>query len=161
MLSKSALPMSMYSTYVKNQQFIFTTLMELIFYSFGYSRQEKIYKRMDTNQLFINIYQSTVINQAEKLPAMIFFFGDDWTSGTINQFEPRANYFSQRRIACFLEDYRIKNQQQTSPFESLKDSKSAIRLVEGKGHGFFNYASWISISLRGKTPTILIFLLVF
>ena len=60
---------------------------------------------------------------------MVFYFGGGWTSGTIKQFEPQAIYFSKRGITCILVDYRVKERHKTTPFESLKDAKSAIRYV--------------------------------
>jgi len=67
---------------------------------------------------------------------MVFFFGGGWNGGTVNQFEPHANYFSQRGITCFLVDYRVKSRQQTTPFESLKDAKSAIRYIRAHAEEF-------------------------
>jgi len=60
---------------------------------------------------------------------MVFFFGGGWNGGSTDQFEPHARYFSSRGIVCFLADYRVKSRQQTTPFESLKDAKTAIRYV--------------------------------
>jgi acetyl esterase/lipase len=75
------------------------------------------------------VYASVFDNPSKKSPAMVFFFGGGWTSGTIKQFEPQAIYFSKRGITCFLADYRVKDRQKTTPFEALKDAKSAIRFI--------------------------------
>jgi acetyl esterase/lipase len=60
---------------------------------------------------------------------MIYFFGGGWNGGSTAQFKPHAKYFSGRGIVCVLVDYRVKSRQGTSPFESLKDAKSAIRYL--------------------------------
>jgi len=60
---------------------------------------------------------------------MVFFFGGGWNGGNPGHFEPHANYFSKRGLICFRIDYRVKNRQGTTPFESLKDAKSAIRYI--------------------------------
>ena len=60
---------------------------------------------------------------------MVFFFGGGWNNGTVKQFEPHATYFSQRGITCILVDYRVKEKHTSTPFESLKDAKSAIRYI--------------------------------
>jgi len=69
------------------------------------------------------------VDTAQKRPVMIFFFGGGWNSGNIKQFEPHATYFAQRGMVCVLADYRVKKRQKTTPFESLKDAKSAIRFI--------------------------------
>jgi len=104
-----------------------TILVFSSLYSFG---QKKIlYKEIDTTQLFMEVYFPENLDPSQTYPAMVFFFGGGWTSGSISHFENQAKYFSQRGIVCFLADYRVRNRQQTSPFESLKDAKSAIRFI--------------------------------
>lgn len=106
-----------------------SVLISLFSYSFSYSQEEIMYKQVDTTELFMSVYRSDTFHKANKHPAIVFFFGGGWTNGTVKQFEPHAKYFSQRGITCFLVDYRVKNRQQTTPFESLKDAKSAIRFI--------------------------------
>ena len=48
----------------------------------------------------------------------------------------QARYFSKRGIVCFLADYRTESKNQTSPFESLKDAKSAIRFIRENASKF-------------------------
>jgi len=80
----------------------------------------------------MEVYRPEKINTAKIYPAMIFFFGGGWNSGSVKQFEHHAIYFSQRGMICFLVDYRVKSRHQTTPFESLKDAKSAIRFIREK-----------------------------
>lgn len=104
-------------------------LISLLTCSFGHAQQQILYKQIDTTKLFMSVYHPETIEPAKKYPAMVFFFGGGWTSGTIQQFEPHAKYFSQRGMVCILVDYRVKKRQQTTPFESLKDAKSAVRFI--------------------------------
>lgn len=115
---------------------IFTILITLIVYSFGYSQEQILYKQIDTTKLFMEEYRPEVIDASKKYPAIVFFFGGGWNNGSIKQFEPHAKYFSQRGMICFLVDYRVKNRQQTTPFESLKDAKSAIRFIRENAEKF-------------------------
>jgi len=89
--------------------------------------QELVYKKFDTTQLKLTIYQPQKIDKA--LPAIIFFFGGGWVSGSIEQFKTQAEYFAKRGIVAILVDYRVTKRDQTTPFESLKDAKSAMRFV--------------------------------
>lgn len=88
-----------------------------------------VYKQIDTVSLVMDIYYPPDLNYARSYPAMIFFFGGGWKGGSVNQFKPHAKYFCGRGIICVLADYRVESRQKTSPFESLKDAKSAIRYI--------------------------------
>lgn len=89
------------------------------------------YKIIDTIQLNLEVISPEIRQgMANKLPAMIFFFGGGWNGGTRDQFRPHAQYFAKEGIVCFLADYRVKNLHGTSPFESLMDAKSAIRFIK-------------------------------
>ena len=93
------------------------------------SKRHLVYKQVDTVSLFMDIYYPPDMDQTATFPAMIFFFGGGWKGGSVNQFKPHALYFSGRGIICILADYRVESRQGTSPFESLKDAKSAIRFI--------------------------------
>ena len=60
---------------------------------------------------------------------MVFFFGGGWNGGNPGHFAPHAEYFSRRGLICFTVDYRVKSRQGTTPFESLKDARTAIRFI--------------------------------
>ena len=83
-------------------------LISLIAYSFGYSQEQVLYKQIDTTKLFMEIHFPETINTSKNYPAIIFYFGGGWISGSIKQFEPHAKYFSQRGMICILVDYRVK-----------------------------------------------------
>ncbi len=111
------------------QKHIFSALVSLTCILSGYAQEQILYKQVDSVKLFMELYPSGTNNADEKKPAIVFFFGGGWNSGNIHQFEPHAKYFSQRGVSCFLVDYRVRGRHQTSPFESLKDAKSAIRYI--------------------------------
>ncbi|MFH4967546.1 alpha/beta hydrolase [Gaetbulibacter sp. M240] len=110
-----------------SRTYIFSLITVLIVIS-CYAQNEKIiYKRVDTTELVMEVFKPK--DTSKKNPAMVFFFGGGWNKGSIKQFEPHAKYFSQRGLVCFLVDYRVKNRHQSTPIESLKDAKSAIRFI--------------------------------
>ncbi|MEO1009751.1 MAG: alpha/beta hydrolase [Bacteroidota bacterium] len=97
---------------------------------FSIKAQEKVrYKQVDTVQLFLEIHRPEHKVSSEKYPAMIFFFGGGWKGGDRHHFLNHAQYFSKRGLVCFLADYRTENKHGTTPFESLKDAKSAMRYI--------------------------------
>ena len=88
-----------------------------------------VYKKIDTVSLSMDIYMPDGIGRSDTSPAMVFFFGGGWNGGSVSQFEEHAKYFVGRGIVCFLAEYRVKKPHKTSPFESLKDAKSAVRFI--------------------------------
>lgn len=104
-------------------------ILLLITYSFSYSQEQVLYKQIDTTNLFMKVYHPEKIDSSIKSPAIVFYFGGGWNTGTIDHFKTHAEYFSKRGMVCFLVDYRVNKRQQTTPFESLKDAKSAIRYI--------------------------------
>lgn len=116
----------------------YLTSIILIFISFQISQAQEtfLYKELDTTQLFIEVYYPEEMSSTESYPALVFFFGGGWNSGSRAQFEHHADYFAKRGIVCFLADYRIKNTHQTSPYESVKDAKSAVRYLRANASKF-------------------------
>jgi acetyl esterase/lipase len=96
---------------------------------YSQSRDTIVYKQIDSTILTLVIDYPPGYNPEESYPALVFFFGGGWNGGSTDQFEPHASYFAQRGMICFRADYRVKSRHNTSPFESLKDAKSAIRFV--------------------------------
>ena len=91
------------------------------------AQERVLYKQKDTTQLHLEVYSPAKIQNSDKLPAILFFFGGGWNGGSIKQFERHAKYLSEKGMVCFLVEYRVKTRNNTSPFESLKDAKSAMR----------------------------------
>jgi acetyl esterase len=96
---------------------------------FAQSVSEAVYKTIDTTILKMEIYYPPDFDTSNSYPAIVFFFGGGWSRGSTAQFEPHAKYFSQRGMVCFLVNYRVRNIHPVTPFESLKDAKSAIRYI--------------------------------
>ncbi|WP_242084836.1 alpha/beta hydrolase [Aestuariivivens sediminis] len=102
----------------------------------SFSQQQIVYKQIDSIKLVMELHRPESMDFNKEYPAMVFFFGGGWNKGTIKQFEPHAKYFSKRGMVCFLVDYRVRDRHQTTPFESLKDAKSAIRYIREHAHEF-------------------------
>ena len=88
-----------------------------------------MFKEVDSTSLYLYIDYPPDFDDSNTYPAIVFFFGGGWTGGTPEQFSQHAKYFSKRGMVCFRADYRVKSRQGTTPFESLKDAKSAMRYV--------------------------------
>ena len=90
---------------------------------------ELTYKQVDTVQLGLKIFYPSGYKKGNHHPTMVFFFGGGWTGGSIAQFEPHALHFAAKNMITVLVDYRVKTKHNTSPFECVKDAKSAIRYL--------------------------------
>lgn len=93
------------------------------------SQEEILYKKVDTTQLFLEVHYPPNMESSRSYPAMVFFFGGGWVGGNRSQFLHQAQYFAKRGVVCFLADYRTSKVNGTTPFESVKDAKSAIRFI--------------------------------
>jgi len=116
---------------------IVTVIMALLLgYLQCFSQEQVLYKQVDTTKLYMDVYYPETFDPSKEYPAIVFFFGGGWVKGSLEQFAPHANYFSQRGMVCFVADYRVKSRQNTTPFESLKDAKSAIRFIRANADRF-------------------------
>ncbi len=89
----------------------------------------EIYKRVGDTELRIYMFFPDGHKPADKRPAAVFFFGGGWNGGSPKQFEPHAKYLASRGMVGMVADYRVKSRQGTTPFECVKDGKSAIRWI--------------------------------
>ena len=111
-------------------KFLIVFIIGAVFSShIGIAQEEILYKRVDTTQLFLEVYYPPKMDSAKTYPAMVFFFGGGWVGGNRDQFLNQAKYFAKRGMVCFLADYRTSKINGTTPFEAVKDSKSAIRFI--------------------------------
>ena len=105
-------------------------------FSSATAQEHVIYKQIDTTKLIMEVHRPELMESGQKYPAMVFFFGGGWKGGTLKHFEPHAKYFAKRGLVCFLVDYRVETRQHSTPFESLKDAKSAIRYIRAHAKEF-------------------------
>tara|TARA_R110002126_G_scaffold274972_1_gene420319 strand:- start:58279 stop:59124 length:846 start_codon:yes stop_codon:yes gene_type:complete len=108
---------------------LYVLIFFLIFSSISFSQEKVLYKKIGNIDLYMDVYHAEKADIKVKSPAIVFFFGGGWNGGTTSQFKPQAQFFSQRGLSCFLVEYRVKNKHNTTPFESLKDAKSAMRFI--------------------------------
>lgn len=100
------------------------------------AQEQVVYKEVNATKLLMDVYYPEKIDTSKVYPTMVFFFGGGWVSGDRSQFVNQAKYFSKRGLICFLVDYRTKNKNNTTPFECVKDAKSAIRFIRKKASYF-------------------------
>jgi acetyl esterase/lipase len=85
------------------------------------------YKKTNQGQLDLIVHFPRRESLKDRRPAIVFFFGGGWTSGTVNQFEPQAEYLASRGMVAVRADYRVKSRHGVKPDACVEDAKSAIR----------------------------------
>ena len=96
-----------------------------------------MYKQTGSQILELQVYYPPETKEGDKFPAIIFFFGGGWKGGSMQQFAPHATYFSKRGFVCFVADYRVESRHGTTPIESVKDARSAIRFIKRHSTTFY------------------------
>ncbi len=87
------------------------------------------YKKAGDVRLDLSIFVPEGHKGSDRRPAAVFFFGGGWVSGSPSQFVPHARYLASRGMVGMVADYRVKSRHGTTPFECVKDGKSAVRWI--------------------------------
>ena len=87
------------------------------------------YKQVGDTKLFLHVFNPKGHKVSDQRPATVFFFGGGWNGGTPKQFDPHCRYLASRGMVAITAEYRVKSRNKTTPFECVKDGKSAIRWV--------------------------------
>lgn len=122
---------------MKKIHLLFSIILVFISFQVSLSQEIFLYKEVDTTKLYMEVIYPDKMDVSKDYPALVFFFGGGWVGGSRAHFEHQAAYFAKRGLVCFLVDYRTRNQHQTTPYESLKDAKSAIRYVRKNASEFY------------------------
>lgn len=87
------------------------------------------YKTTTQGKLMLDVFLPPMHKASGKRPVIVFFFGGGWATGAPSQFYQQARYFADKGFVAISADYRTFNKHKTTPFECVKDGKSAIRWV--------------------------------
>lgn len=88
-----------------------------------------VYKTVGDVELKLHVFEPPERDAKESSPAIVFFFGGGWVSGTPKQFYHQCEHFASRGMVAISAEYRVKNRHGTTPFECVADGKSAIRWI--------------------------------
>jgi acetyl esterase/lipase len=87
----------------------------------------EIYRKIDSTELRLWIFGES--SPETRKPAIVFFFGGGWNSGTPEQFADQARHFAKRGMIAITADYRVRSRQGVKVVECVKDAKAAIAWV--------------------------------
>jgi acetyl esterase len=86
------------------------------------------YLKVGETDLKVWIFEPTAPHP-KPLPAIVFFFGGGWSSGSPTQFEPQSRYLAARGMIAIVADYRVKSRQGAKPADCVADAKACVRWV--------------------------------
>jgi acetyl esterase/lipase len=84
------------------------------------------YKTVGDTKLNLYIFSPSAPKSA---PAIVFFFGGGWKSGTPQQFETQCRRLAERGMVAITADYRVESRHSVKPTQCLADARSAVRWV--------------------------------
>jgi acetyl esterase/lipase len=85
------------------------------------------YRKIDSTELKLWIFGES--DPKVPKPAIVFFFGGGWNSGSPEQFESQARHFAKRGMIAITADYRVKSRHGVQVVECVKDAKAAIAWI--------------------------------
>lgn len=89
----------------------------------------ELYKTVSGVQLKLWIFEPQGHQQADRRPAVVFFFGGGWSSGSPKQFEQHSKHLASRGMVAITADYRVASRHQVKVVDCVRDAKSAMRWV--------------------------------
>jgi acetyl esterase/lipase len=88
-----------------------------------------VYKRVGDTTLSLHVFQPPDAQPGERRPAIVFFFGGGWNSGSPFQFVPQCRLLALRGMVTATAEYRVRERHGVTPAECIADAKSAIRFM--------------------------------
>lgn len=91
--------------------------------------ESHVYKQVGDVELRLYAFKPTEWQATDKRPAIVFYFGGGWRSGTPTQFVPQAKYLASRGMVALCADYRVYSRHQAKVVDCVADARSAFRWV--------------------------------
>ena len=96
-----------------------------------------VYKKLgDGTSLQLHVFLPEKSEPKQLRSAIVFFYGGGWNGGKPEQFYTQAKALADEGMVAFCAEYRVKKTHQTTPFECVKDAKSAVRFLREHAEDF-------------------------
>ncbi len=93
--------------------------------------ERHVYKKVGEVELPLYVYKPEGHTADAKAPAIVFFFGGGWRSGSPTQFEPHCRDLAGRGMVAVTVEYRVSSRHPVKVEDCIEDAKSAMRWVRG------------------------------
>lgn len=89
-----------------------------------------VYKKVGDRELKLHIFEPAGFKPTDRRPAYVVIHGGGWVNGNAKRMYPFAAHFAQLGMVGFSIEYRlVRPESGTTPFECVKDGRSAIRYI--------------------------------
>jgi acetyl esterase len=96
----------------------------------GAATEQLVYKKVEGRELKLFIEKPADWRATDRRPAIVFYFGGGWVTGTPEQFRKQSEYLATRGLVGIRVEYRtIPKGDKGPPLICCADAKSAIRQV--------------------------------
>ncbi|MBW4329864.1 alpha/beta hydrolase [Stakelama sp. CBK3Z-3] len=83
----------------------------------------------DTKGRPLRLFVLRPADREKRHPAILFFFGGGWRTGSVRAFQDQAKAFQHRGFVTILADYRVRCRDDTTPLASTRDARKAYEWV--------------------------------
>ncbi len=87
------------------------------------------YKTLGDVELKLDVFTPQGLEPTNQRPAIVFFFGGGWAGGKTQQFHQQARDLADLGMVAFSAEYRVSTRHKTTPFDAVRDAKSAVRWI--------------------------------
>lgn len=89
--------------------------------------EKHTYKSVVDVDLRLHLFTPEGHSADDRRPAIVFFFGGGWRSGSPKQFEQHCRYLASRGMVAATANYRVSSRHGTKAKACVYDGKSAVR----------------------------------
>lgn len=90
---------------------------------------EHVYKEVGDVTLKLWVFQPEGWKATDTRPAVVFFFGGGWKSGSPLQFVPQSEMLAKRGMVAMVADYRVASRHGVKAKDCVADARDAMRYV--------------------------------
>ena len=89
-----------------------------------------IYREIQPEPMRLHVFKPKGWAETDRRPALIFFFGGGWNTGTPERSATYAKWAATLGMVGIAPDYRTRDRFGTTPLESVADSRASFRWVQ-------------------------------
>lgn len=89
-----------------------------------------VYRDLQPVPLRLHVFKPAGWQAGDRRPALVFFFGGGWTTGTPDRAAGMARMAAQWGMVGVAPDYRTNSRFGTTPLESVADGRAAVRWLQ-------------------------------